>query len=40
VWNTGKPEPATRFNIESVEAAWELLNAERWAILEIVAGQR
>jgi predicted transcriptional regulator len=38
-WKTGKAEPAARFNFESLEAAWELFNAKRWAILKIMAGQ-
>ncbi len=38
-WESGKAESAARFNFESVEAAWELLNAKRWAILKIMAGQ-
>lgn len=38
-WKAGKPEPTVRFNFESVEAAWELLRAKRWAILKIMAGQ-
>ncbi len=38
-WDSGKQEPAARFNFESIEAARELLNAKRWAILKIMAGQ-
>ena len=38
-WRTGEPEPAARFNFESIEAAWELFNAKRWAILKTMAGQ-
>jgi predicted transcriptional regulator len=38
-WKTGKAESAARFNFESLESAWELFNARRWAILKIMAGQ-
>jgi predicted transcriptional regulator len=38
-WKTGKPEAAARFNFESLEAAWELFNVKRWAILKLTAGQ-
>lgn len=38
-WKTGKPELAARLNFASLEAAWELFSAKRWAILRIMAGQ-
>ncbi|MGA3398320.1 MAG: DNA-binding protein [Acetobacteraceae bacterium] len=38
-WKTGKPEAATRLDFESLEGAWQLLNAKRWAILRATAGQ-
>jgi len=38
-WRSGKPEQAAHYNFESMEAAWELLNARRFAILKIMAGQ-
>jgi predicted transcriptional regulator len=38
-WKTGKPEAAARLDFESLEGAWKLLNAKRWAILRAMAGQ-
>lgn len=38
-WKTGKPEAAARLDFESVEGAWKLLHAKRWAILRAMAGQ-
>lgn len=38
-WKTGKPEAAARIDFESLEGAWKLLNAKRWAILKAMAGQ-
>lgn len=38
-WESGKAEQAARFNLENLEAAWELFNRNRWAILKIMAGQ-
>jgi predicted transcriptional regulator len=38
-WKTGKPEAAARLDFESLESAWKLLNAKRWAILRVMAGQ-
>lgn len=38
-WKTGKPETAARLDFESLEGAWQLLNARRWAILRAMAGQ-
>jgi predicted transcriptional regulator len=38
-WKTGKPEAAARLDFESLEGAWSLLNAKRWAILRVMAGQ-
>jgi predicted transcriptional regulator len=38
-WKTGKPEAAARVDFESLEGAWKLLNAKRWAILRAMAGR-
>lgn len=38
-WKTGEPEVAARLDFESLEGAWKLLNAKRWAILRAMAGQ-
>jgi predicted transcriptional regulator len=38
-WKSGKPEVAARLDFESLEGAWKLLNAKRWAILRAMAGQ-
>lgn len=38
-WKTGRPQAAARLDFESLEGAWKLLNAKRWAILRAMAGQ-
>ena len=38
-WKAGEPEAAARLDFESLEAAWQLLNGKRWAILRMMAGQ-
>ena len=38
-WKTGEPEVAARLDFRSLEGAWQLLNAKRWAILRAMAGQ-
>jgi len=38
-WKTGQAGEAARLDFESLEGAWQLLNAKRWAILRTMAGQ-
>ena len=38
-WKAGDPEASARLDFESLEAAWQLLNGKRWAILRTMAGQ-
>jgi len=37
-WETGKPEPAARIGFASFELMWQILNANRWAILKAMTG--
>src|SRR5579884_3618121 len=39
VWKSGEPEPSARISFARPELLWQILTADRWALLKAMAGR-